>query len=220
MTSIARYSLNRFEYSGPDDFSSETSVDSGSAVAALVADVEEAEIRRIRPVLRLGLEEDAPDAPEAVELVHVGAAEERLERRVHVLDRDAELEHPVLVDAREELRHGGRVRRRQERDLGPLLQLGHEPLRVLPEVVDGVAGAILDEHVDAAGLADAGDGGREEREHLRVGQPVELPVHGGDDRVRLELPRRPLVVRCRAGRSRRRCAGSPSARGGCTRTPR
>ena len=81
-----------------------------------------------------------------------------------------------------------------ERDLGPLLQLGHEPLRVLPEVVDGLAGAILDEHVDAAGLADAGDGGRQEREHLRLGQPIELPIHGGDDRVRLEPPRRPLVV--------------------------
>ena len=75
------------------------------------------------------------------------------------------------------------------------MQLGHEPLRVLPEVVDGLAGAILDEHVDAAGLADAGDGGRQERERLRVGQPVELPVHGRDDRVRLELARRPLVVR-------------------------
>ena len=81
MTSIARYSLKRFEYSGPDDFSSETSVDSGIAFAVLVANVEQAEIARIRPVLRFGLEEDAPDAPEPVELVHVGAAEERLQRR-------------------------------------------------------------------------------------------------------------------------------------------
>src|SRR5256712_7537525 len=42
-------------------------------------------------------------------------------------------------------------RRVQERDLGPIAQLGHEALRVLPEVVEAVAGAILDEEVDAAG---------------------------------------------------------------------
>ena len=93
--------MNRFEYSGPDDVSSETSVDRGIASPLLVANVEQAEVVRIRPVLRFGLEEDAPDASEPVELVHVSAAEERLERLIDVLDRDAELEHAILVDVRE-----------------------------------------------------------------------------------------------------------------------
>ena len=94
----------------------------------------------------------------------------------------------------EELRRGGRERRVQERDLGPIAQLGHEALRVLPEVVDAVADAILDEEVDAAGLADARDGGREERNRLRVGERRELRVQGGDDGVRLERRRRAFVV--------------------------
>src|SRR2546428_13029482 len=69
-------------------------------------------------------------------------------------------------------------RRVQERDLGPIAQLGHEALRVLPEVVEAVAGAILDEEVDAAGLADARDGGREERNRLPAGGSPGLSVLG------------------------------------------
>jgi len=163
--------------------------------------------------LRVRLEKHPPDAPKAIELVHEVAAEEGLECPIHVADRHAELQDSIFVDVGEELRRGGRERRVQERDLGPIAQLGHEALRVLPEVVEAVAGAILDEEVDAAGLADARDGGREERNRLRVGERPELRVQGGDDGVRLERRRRAFRRRERAGRRRGRFADCSSARG-------
>src|SRR2546428_13876023 len=75
-----------------------------------------------------------------------------------------------------------------------MARLGNEALRFRQEVVGAVAGGIRDEEVDAAGLADARDGGREERNRLRVGERPELRVQGGNDGVRLERRRRAFVV--------------------------
>ena len=55
-------------------------------------------------VFGLGLQEHLPLPAEAVEVVHVGAAHEGLERRVDRVQVDALLERLVAVDLGEDLR--------------------------------------------------------------------------------------------------------------------
>jgi len=160
--------LNRVVYSGPEAFFMSTSVERHHGPCA-ITDIELPDVLRIASVLRLGLHEDFPDPPEAVELVHVVAAEKRLQSAVDVLNGHAELEHLVVVDAREELRDRGGEGEREAAELRSLLRGLQEPLRVLPEVVDRVAGSVLDEEIDAARLSDAGDRGWEKCEGQRLG---------------------------------------------------
>ena len=74
----------------------------------LVARVAHIELRdgiRPRPEIPLGLDVHLPDPPELVEVVHEGAAHERLQRLVDRREIDALLEHLVPVDVGEELGH-------------------------------------------------------------------------------------------------------------------
>ena len=81
-------------------------------------------------VLGLGLEEHLPLAPEAVEVVHVGAAHEGLERGVDRAQVDALLERLVAVHVGEDLRHRGAERAEHALELGPLARGLEEALRV------------------------------------------------------------------------------------------
>ena len=132
-----------------------TRVDSGTGWPAGVAHVELADVLGLRAELALGLHVDLPDAPEAVEVVHEGAAHERLQRLVDRREVDALLEHLVPVDVGEELRHAREQRGEEQGELGPLARRREELRRVLGQERGVLAGAVLEHERDAAGGADA-----------------------------------------------------------------
>ena len=115
------------------------------------------------------LHEHAPLPAEAVELVDVRPAQERLERLVDVADGDALLERLVPVDVGEDLRHGGAERDVHVSDLGPLARRLEELLQVLVQEVHRAAGAVLQPEREAAGRAQAGDRRRHEAEGAAFG---------------------------------------------------
>ena len=118
--------------------------------ARVVAHVELPDLLRRHAVLALRLQEDAPLPAEAVELVHVQAAEKRLHRLVDVAERDALPQHLVAIDVGEDLRHVGGERRRHAGELGPLARCGQELLQLLVEELDRAAAAILQPQREAA----------------------------------------------------------------------
>src|SRR5208282_4656758 len=150
--------------------------------ALLVSDVKLTNVSRLGAVLRLRLHEYLPHAAEAVELVDVIAAKQGLQRAVHVFDRNAELEDLVLVNRGKHLRNR-RVEHEVHRpQLGPFFRRGKELLRVIPEIIDGFTGPILNEEIDTAGLADAGNRRRQESKSLGLGQRRQLAVYVSHDR--------------------------------------
>ena len=108
-----------------------TSVSSGTISPSRAADEEQAELLRVAPVLRLGLHVHLVDTPEPVEVVDVGAAEERPERGVDVGERDADLQHLAAVDVGVDLRHRRAVERRDAPDLRPLARRRMKRVRLL-----------------------------------------------------------------------------------------
>ena len=148
-----------------------------------VAHVELADVVRLGPELALGLDVHLPDATVLVEVVHEGAAEERLQRLVDRAERDPLLEDLVAIDLGEELRRARQQGGEEPRELGSLPRGGQELLGVLGEERGILARAILEHERHAAGRADARDGGRREGEGLRLGHAGQLLVQLADDHV-------------------------------------
>ena len=123
---------------------------------------EEPELLGIAPELRLRLDVHLVDAAEPVEVVHVGAAEERAERRVDVLQRRADLQHLRAIDVGVDLRHRRAVERCHTPDLGPLAGRLHEALRLLGQEIGRPADPILQLHREARAGPEAGNSGRTE----------------------------------------------------------
>src|SRR4030095_8947868 len=109
------------------------------------------------------------DAPVLVVVVDECATQERLQRLVHRGQRDPLLERLVAVYLGEVLRRAGQERREEERKLRTLARRGQELLRVLGQEGGLGAGAVLQHERHTARGADARDGGRGKREHLRLG---------------------------------------------------
>jgi hypothetical protein len=111
--------------------------------ALVVAHVELPDVLDVGAVVAFGLDVDLPLASEAVEVVDEAAAEEALQRLVHITEVDPLLEHLVLVDVDEQLRHGRPEGRRDAGHFGSLLR-GFEKLGgVLGEEGDVFSGAVL-----------------------------------------------------------------------------
>ncbi len=109
-----------------------TSVFERHHAAPRVLHEEQSELFRIAPELRLGLDVDLVDAAEPVEVVHVGTAEQRPERGVHVVELDAGLQHLAAIDVGIDLRHRRAIQRADAPDLRPFAGRLHELLRVAP----------------------------------------------------------------------------------------
>ena len=131
--------------------------------ALLVLHEEQPELLRILAELRLGLHIHLVDTAEPVEVVDVGAAEQRPERRVDVVQRDARLQNLAPVDVGEDLRHRGAIERVDAADLRPLPGRLHEARGLLRQVVRRSAAAILQLHREAGARAESGDRRRARR---------------------------------------------------------
>ena len=73
--------------------------------AGVVAHVERADLPGSEPIRALGLQEDAPLPPEAVELIDVQTAEEGLHRLVDVARGHALSQRLLAIDVGVDLRH-------------------------------------------------------------------------------------------------------------------
>ena len=154
-------------------------------LAVVVPHVELVDVLGLDAAGRLGLEEDPPLAAEAVELVDVDAAEERLERLVDVADLDALLQDLVAVDVGVDLGHRGAPDAVDVGELGALPRGLQELLEVLLQELDGSAAAVLEPEREAAAGAEALDGGRLESDDARFQDlRAELSVQAADDRAR------------------------------------
>ena len=129
VSSADRNRLKRFVNSGPAPGLVVISVSSGTMPPALVLHEEQPELFRIRPELRLGLDVHLVHAAEPVEVVHVGAAEQRAERGVHVVQLHAGLQHLAAIDVGVDLRDRRPIQRADASDLRPLARGLHEAPR-------------------------------------------------------------------------------------------
>src|SRR5207237_9598685 len=93
------------------------------------------------------------------------------------------LEHLGRVYVGKALRGGGNKRRGERSELGPLAGGLEEPIRILRQECDILAGTVLEHEGRAAGRANAWNGGRREGERLRFGKPGEPLVEATDNDV-------------------------------------
>jgi hypothetical protein len=124
--------------------------------AAVVFDVELVYVRGVDAAAGLRLQEHLPLPAEAVELVDVDTAEERLERLVDVADLDPLLQDLVAVDVGVDLRD---VRPPHAVDVGELRALARgleELLQVLVQELDAAAAAVLEPEREAARVPSPG----------------------------------------------------------------
>src|SRR5205823_4641424 len=108
-----------------------------------------------------------------VEVVHEGAAEERLEGLVHRGQADPLLQHLLAIHLGEELRHARQQGREQPRELGALPRGGQEFVRLLGEERGVLARAIVELVVDRRGAVERGG-----QRKLDVGIDVALVLLG------------------------------------------
>src|SRR5262249_29280408 len=154
------------------------------------------DVLRLDAALSLRLEEDLPLPPEAVELVDVDAAEERLQGLVDVPDGDALLQDLVAVDVGIDLGHGGPPHAVDVGELGALPRPLEELLEVLLEEGDRSAAAVLEPEREAAAGPEALD--RRRRKGDDVGLQdlgPELGVQPLHQRRDVQLLRLALVPR-------------------------
>ena len=130
----------------------------------VVARVQARQVLRVLPVWRVGLDDHPPHVREQVVLADRQRPELRLDRAVHVLDRNAEQLRLLAVDVGAQLLRRRGVGGREPGQLRPLARLLEEVLQHALER-DRVAGAgVLDPELEAAGGADAGDRRRRDRD--------------------------------------------------------
>ena len=135
VSSAERNRLKRLVNSGPDGGPRGDQRVERDHAARLVPHEEEPELLRVLPELRLGLHVHLVDAAELVEVVDVGAAEQRAERGVDVVQLHAGLQHLAAIDVGVDLRHARAVERGDASDLRPLPRRLHEALRLLGQVL-------------------------------------------------------------------------------------
>ena len=121
------------------------------------------------PVLGFSLHVDFVQPAEAVEVVDVGAAQERANRRVDVRQLDTQFQRLGLVDVYIHLRD---TRAKQRAGAGYLRALGcrrDEFLRLLGQVLGRIAAEILQHHRKPGARAETGDCRRPESESNALG---------------------------------------------------
>ena len=122
----------------------------------------------IAAVLGVGLRRDAERAAEQVEVVDVGRAEIDLQRAEHVGHVDAEQLRLGAVDVEIELRRRGLEQREHLLRRPASARRGPSSHRPRPASACGpAAGAVLDHHAEAAGVADARHRRRQHHDHQR-----------------------------------------------------
>ena len=112
------------------------------------------EVARVLPILRVGLQDHPPDAARLVVLAYGERAELRLDRAVHVLDRDAEQRRLGAVDVGAQLLRVRAIRRVERRELRTSACFLQELLRDFVELDRIAAAGVLDPEFESAGRAD------------------------------------------------------------------
>ena len=147
----------------------------------LAADPELADVLGRAAVFGLRLDVDAEEAPEPVEVVHVGSAQAGGQGLERLVDGNAELLRLLAIEL--DLHLGiTRVERREDvPDLGTLARGLLELAAQLAQALHAqAAAAVLEEEVEAGGGPEAGDGRDVEREDDGLGNARDLredPAH-------------------------------------------
>ena len=133
----------------------------GDHRTAVAPHMEEVEIALVRTVGRLGLNVDAVDTVEHVEVVDIDRTCEGFERREDIGHRHAQQLRLVAVDVVVELRNVALHRRRQPRQFGTPLSVIHQRVDGLLQVGIGAVAARFEHHLEAARSTQTrDDGGR------------------------------------------------------------
>lgn len=124
--------------------------------------------------MRFGLGRHPVDAPEQVEIIHVGAAQEILQRFKDAGQRNAQGFHlfPIHVDG--DPRRAGLERGKKDADLRPYPHFGDERLRSLRKLVDIAAASVFQHELESAGGAEAWDRWNVEGQRHGLDDPPQL----------------------------------------------
>jgi len=129
-----------------------------------VSRVEEAEGVFVLAIGRLRLDVNLVETPKAIEIVHVGSAQERAYRRIHFLQGHAELEYLGVVDVEEDL---GRVRPEETArpaDLGSLHRRPGKVLQLFFQIGRIIPPSVLNHHRETGPGTETRNGRRSEHE--------------------------------------------------------
>src|SRR5208282_1242745 len=149
----------------------------GNHFALGVFDEELADIFGASAISAFRFDVHLPLAAEAIEIVNEKAAHEGLKSLVDVFDGDTLLDDFVAVHVDELLRNTGKEGGADVGDFRAFAGGGKKFVQVVGEKFDVVAGAVFEDEGEAAGSADAGNGGRGERESDAFGNFAEFAVN-------------------------------------------
>src|SRR5262249_9357 len=152
-------------------------------IRGVATNVDLADVVGLAPEVRIGLDVNAEETPEAVEVVDVGTAEHGRQSLEHVVDRHADEARFLAVEIHFDLRIAGIEGGEDVADLGTLVGRFHELTAEIAELrYTERAAAILEQKVETRGRAEAGDRRDVEREDDRLRNLGELfcqPRHDG-----------------------------------------
>ena len=154
----------------------------GNHLAGVGADVVLADILRVAAIGRVGLDVDAVGAVVEVEVVDVARAHEGVEGRGDLAEGNAHGLGLLAVDGDEKLRIVGGEGGVHAGEAGAgSAALTDESVGDAVDIAEGVAAGVLQDELEAADGADAGDGGRLRGEGDAAGDAEELRPDVGND---------------------------------------
>ena len=167
---------------GPGGLGERDEVVERNHLAGVGADVVLADVLRVAAELLVGLHVDAIGAVVEVEVVDVARAHEGAEGRSDLAEGDAHGLGLLAVDGDEKLRVVGGEGGVHAGEAGAgSAALTDDGVGDAVDVAEGVAAAVLQDELEAADGADAGDGGRLSGEGDAAGNAEELGADVGDD---------------------------------------
>ena len=151
------------------------------------------DVARIAAEFRFGLRHHAERASEQVEVVHVEAAQKSLHRLIDIHDGNAHRASAFAIHLQTQLRLVGDEGGDHLSERGVLPGGRQEGLRHTGKPGDVAAGTVLQFHVEAAGIAQAGDRRRIEDQDECALESEQLALQAVDNSGRLFLRLRALV---------------------------
>ena len=146
------------------------------------AHLEPQDVVALEAMLLIGLGADLVDAAEGVEVVHIGGAEIDRQGFEDVGDRHVQHARLVAIDLEEQLGARGREGREHAGQAGRLIGLAHQLVGDAEDAAHIGAVAFLKLQLEAAGIADAADRRRRDRDDERLLDRLQPAEERSDDR--------------------------------------
>src|SRR5262249_25004543 len=144
-------------------------------LAAVVTYFQELDAARIVAELAVGLDVDLPGSAAKIEIVDVKGAQKGLKRIKNVLRINAHRLALIAVEVHVQLRHIGAEDTKEVFDFLAFPRPGDDPIDLFFQLNNAMVAAVLNDDLEPAGRAEAGNRRRRPDRHLRFGNLLLQP---------------------------------------------